>query len=73
MSQWVEYDIAYGDSGPCDDGWTRNRASVERDLEWVLRKVQEGDPQFPVEDYPQPIRIVRRTVTRTVSQWEEDE
>ena len=69
-STYVEYAIAYGDGDIDDEQWESARAA-EKQIDAIRIAVAHGD--WEAEDYPEPMRVVKRTVTKTVTAtaWED--
>lgn len=67
---YVEYAIAYGDGEIDDDLW-ESAEKARAQIDFVRVAVARGD--WEPEDYPEPMTVVTRTVTRTISAtpWEE--
>jgi hypothetical protein len=65
----VEYDIAFGNE--TDDEWTTDLDHIKRELDYIEARIAEGASGYSEEEYPRPIRIVKRTVTVTITDWED--
>jgi hypothetical protein len=66
----VEYAIAYGDGDIDDEQWESAEAA-EKQIDFIRIAVANGD--WNPEDYPEPMRVVKRSVTKTVTAtaWED--
>jgi hypothetical protein len=67
---YVEYAIAFGD-GEIDDNLWNDFDSAKEQIDATRISVARGN--LEPEDYPEPMTVVTRTVTRTISAtpWEE--
>lgn len=67
---YVEYTIAYGDGDIDDEQWA-SANDAQKQIDDIRFAVAHGD--WEAEDYPEPMQVVKRTVTQTVTAtaWED--
>lgn len=77
-TRW-EYTVRDGDGHVWDEMWTSDEWDETRILEWWEREIADvrryrdnGSEWYSVEDYPEPLTIVKRhvRVTTEYSGWE---
>lgn len=65
-----EFAIAYGDGDIDDEQW-ESAEEAQKQIDFIRAAVANGG--WEAEDYPEPMRVVKRTVTQTVTAtaWED--